>query len=152
MNNNYIFVYGSLMNPVSRFKTLNRDVNEYDCFLLPNSGYKLSWCFRSIKWKMTALGLYRKKTERKTIGKLIKVNQLDISNLDIRERGYSRVKLDRKCIELVDKNNNIDGDIFTYVVDNPLFPNADYKIRIGYVRICCQISNSLFSCNPKVYG
>ena len=43
MNNNYIFVYGSLMNPVSRFKTLNRDVSEYDCFLLPNS------CFTPMK-------------------------------------------------------------------------------------------------------
>ena len=147
------------MNPNSRYKTLSREVPEYDCYLLPSSGFKISWCYRSIQWKMTALGLYKKKTNRKTIGKLIKVDESDIINLDIREKGYTRYKLNQEDIELVN-NDNIDqmssvvtgDDIYTYVVDKPLFPNDDYRIRIGYVRICCKTTNSLFSCNPKVYG
>jgi len=138
MNNKYIFVYGSLMNPNSRYKTLSREVPEYDCYLLPSSGFKISWCCRSIKWKMTALGLYKKKTNRKTIGKLIKVDESDIINLDIRENGYTRHKLNKKHIELVN-NDNIDGNIYTYIVDKPLFPNDEYRIKIKYIRICCQL-------------
>ena len=137
MSSVYLFVYGSLMNYESRKQTIGHIVPTYNVYLLPNANFNCGWGFRSKKWNMTALGLYKGKTTRKIIGKILKINLIDFYNLDVREIDYDKYFINWNNIEFCHEHNiDTTKQLFTYVVSNPLFPNTNYPIKLSYVRLC----------------
>ena len=136
-NSVYLFVYGSLLNKMSRLRTLGYQVNEYHAKLVKEAGYSCEWCFRSEKFKMTALGLCRKKSNCDIEGKILKVKMSDFKRLDEREIGYERLQISSKFFKLMGKNkpDNFTG-VFTYVVNNPQYENINYPVKDYYKKLC----------------
>ena len=131
----YLFVYGSLMNKESRKRTLKYETEELDVTLLGKAGYSCEWCFRSEKFKMTALGLCKKKASKDIIGKIIKIKIGDFVNLDKREVGYERIVLSSKLFKYENKSFNI-KKVYTYIVKDPKGPTDEYPIKEYYRQLC----------------
>ncbi len=130
----YLFVYGSLMNKLSREKTIGRNVPSFRTKLKKEFGYTCDWCFRSERCKMTALGLYKKKSKTDINGEILELEESDFKSLDKREEGYDKIKINRKYFDKI-----INQDIklvYSYVVKEPLFPNENYPIRSYYKKLC----------------
>ena len=132
------------MNSKSRYTTLQREVKNYQAFLLPDSKYRCGWCYRSEKWKMTALGLYKaikqQHSKHKIVGKILELTKADLYSLDEREIGYSKHRLDWSYLEFRDSRIAAKIDkgkqLYTYVVDHPQPPSYQYPIDIRYLRLC----------------
>lgn len=133
----YLFVYGSLLNKMSRNRTLGYPVNEYGAKLVKEAGYSCEWCFRSERLKMTALGLCRKKSNCDIEGKILKVKMSDFKNLDKREIDYERIQIHSKYFKLMGaiKPDNL-KKVFIYVVNNPQYENINYPIKDYYKKLC----------------
>ena len=133
----YLFVYGSLMNKMSRHKTLGYQVNEYKVKLAKEAGFSCEWCFRSERLKMTALGLCKKESNCDINGKILKIKMSDFEKLDEREIGYERILIDSKYFKLIDKSKpDYFKRVYTYIVNNPQYENNNYPIKDYYKKLC----------------
>lgn len=130
----YLFVYGSLMNKLSREQTIGRNVPSFKTNLKKNFGYSCDWCFRSERCQMTALGLYKKKSNTDINGEILELEEKDFKNLDKREEGYNKIKINRKYFDKLDNQDII--SVYSYIVKNPLFPNEKYPIKSYYKKLC----------------
>ena len=133
----YLFVYGSLLNKMSRQRTLGYQVNEYKVKLAKEAGFSCEWCFRSERLKMTALGLCKKESDCDINGKILQIKMSDFERLDEREIGYERLQISSKYFKLIGKNKpDKFTKAFTYVVNNPQYENIDYPVKDYYKKLC----------------
>ena len=137
----YLFVYGSLINKLSRRNTIGRDVPFIKVNLKKEAGFTCDWCFRSEKHKMTALGIYKSEAKKDISGLILEVKPDDFIELDKREIGYNKIKIEKVYFNRSIKDCNILLNekikyIYTYVVNNPLLPNEEFPIKSYYLQLC----------------
>lgn len=100
---NFIFGYGSLINSASRNSSVTTPISAIPVRVLAAFGYVRTWNDRSASG-FTALGL--RKIEAGQIGHTINgvlypVEGADMSNFDVREKGYVRIEVPITEIEAV---------------------------------------------------
>lgn len=116
-----LFCYGSLINSISRYNTLQRTCKGTTYAL---NGYKRLWNFHCEKHKMTALGIIPD-SKYYVNGILININNDELKQLDIREQGYNR-----KLI------NDGKYTFWAYIINKSQFQNKEYPIRSFYYDTC----------------
>ena len=137
-----IFCYGSLVNSMSRLKTIGRATAGTYCHLLARAGYARQWSIHSAcssGEKLTALALVRADEEwtyGHTVGGiLIEVTDEELVRLDERERGYVRQSVPITLFD-IGREGEKEGRVFTYVSECPEAPTYEFPIRRSYLNIC----------------
>ena len=127
----FVFGYGTLMYLPSISKTLSTDAPVAASI----SGFKRGWYFKDLREKRMALGL-KYSTGENCNGVLLKLKESDFSDLDLREKGYSRVLLKNTDIENVELTDN--DSVYTYIVEKIDFPTLEYPIAQTYLDVCLE--------------
>lgn len=125
MVKDYIFGYGSLISQESREKTGITGKS----FLAILRGFKRIWGFRYEPGRETALGVIREKGSSCN-GVIFEAE--DLPEFDRREEGYSRIKLNLDEVELQEE---LDGNLWIYVVEKRESPNEEYPILQSYLDV-----------------
>lgn len=129
MAKEYLFGYGSLINPDSRTHTGKTD----DALLCEVKDIKREWNFRVPEAHVTALGAT---LQSNTVcnGVLIPIDTEELGKFDIREKGYTRVPLLKKNVEL--SNGKLPSNrIWAYLLDSPQKPNSQNPIIQSYIDV-----------------
>lgn len=133
---NYLFCYGSLVNSQSRKQTLNRKSKSIIAYL--KKGFVREFntnAFSKLYNKhYTALGLSKSESNHRINGILICISELELQKLDLREKYYTRILLNKKDFHI---NNNIKSyPIWAYIQENPQEVTEKYPIESIYLNIC----------------
>ena len=136
------------MNARSRESTLGRTVRARRATLDSAARYHLRWCFRSRRLGMTSLGIYRDARCHPVPvpGMVLWVTEADLRKLDVREEGYTSVRVPRARVILEDARaawpgpgtNGAAPDVFTYAVDAPSRPCPEFPITARYLQLCSE--------------
>ena len=138
-----VFCYGSLVNSMSRLKTIGRVTAGTYCHLLARAGYVRQWSIHgacSVSGeKLTALALVRADDEwtyGHTVGGImIEVTDKELVRLDERERGYVRQSVPITLFD-VGREGEKDEEVFTYVSERQEAPTYEFPVRRSYMNIC----------------
>jgi hypothetical protein len=141
MREQFVFGYGSLINPESRSKTVGTDGVGTAIPVLVN-GLRRGWNARirsdeSQNWpySMTALGVVFQENESSN-GVLIPVSDGELEKFDEREKGYSRRQIGVNAISfLTEREIPPDNIVHAYVWDTPLPANEEFPILQSYVDV-----------------
>jgi hypothetical protein len=127
---NYVFGYGSLINPESRART------GYTGTTTPVlvGGFQRAWNFVYPESQMTALGVIPQE-KATTNGVLVAISEAELPLFDKRESGYKRVVVRRADITGLNGEQVPDGTFWLYVPTNPGFPSIDCPIAQSYVDV-----------------
>ncbi|KAJ3189927.1 hypothetical protein HDU85_000213 [Gaertneriomyces sp. JEL0708] len=113
----FLFAYGSLIHPLSRLRTLRRPTPSYPCTI---AHLHRSWSYPCPKNNYTAVGV-RPQKGALCNGVLIPIAQDAWSDLDDREKHYTRVRLDPSTVSFLQSTHrsavNLDDPstiIYTY--------------------------------------
>jgi len=140
---NKVFCYGSLVNSVSRLKTIGRATTGTYCRLLAQADYARQWgihaaCSNSGE-KLTALALVRADGEwtygHNIGGILIEVTDKELARLDDREKGYVREPVPITLFDVV-REGEKEREVFTYVSGRLETPTYEFPIRRNYLNTC----------------
>ena len=124
MNHQYIFGYGSLMNPQSLQKTLPGKTITRRVHL---NGYRRKFNVLIPQKNCLALNIISEK-DSVVEGVLIKVSDADIEDLKKREVGYT-------CADITaDIREYVDGRVLTFIAPEGDYPDA--KILKSYLETC----------------
>ncbi|KAI8905882.1 hypothetical protein EDD86DRAFT_256946 [Gorgonomyces haynaldii] len=116
----YLFSYGSLINPESRRRTLQHVTQAIPVVV---EGLKRSWSYKCPVKSYTALSVERSPGYQ-TNGVLIPIeSQESLRLLDERERHYSRGLIDTQSITFLDQKIDEDALIWVYELPNPQLKN-----------------------------
>lgn len=138
---NYVFGYGSLINPESRARTGYSGATA----LVLVRGFQRSWNFVYPKGRMTALGVIP--LEKATAnGVLVEIPEAELPLFDQREGGYKRVAVSRADVTGLNGQQIPDGLFWLYVPASPGFPSADCPICQSYIDVvlkgCLELGES----------
>lgn len=127
---NYVFGYGSLINPESRART------GYTGATTPVrvGGFQRAWNFVYPKGRMTALGVIPRE-KATTNGVLVEIPEAELPLFDQRESGYKRVVVGRVDITGLNDQRVPEGMFWIYVPTDPGFPSLDCPIAQSYVDV-----------------
>lgn len=138
----FIFGYGSLINYTSRRQTNPESKDAIPVRVSPEFGYVRAWNFHGSSSKLTALGLRKIETgnEANSInGVIYPVNGTDMSLVDAREEGYTRVEVPWKfvqCYSWPALPHPEQTKLWMYLPESPYLPNREYPILQTYVDVC----------------
>merc|ERR1719483_1330883 len=133
----WCFGYGSLVDSYA----------ERAKFVEVNIHYRRVWNARNTKARATFLGLECTDGKNKVTGVIYPIfTQEELAELDIREHGYGKQKIDLADVTVLNEglneimqNTELDDsmEIFTYVPENAGdVPDAEYPILQSYVDLC----------------
>jgi len=152
---NRVFCYGSLVNSMSRLKTIGRITTGTYCRLLAGAGYARQWSIHSTRSsdgeKLTALALNRADDEWVYAvpvgGIIIEVTDKELGKLDEREKGYVRESVpitlfdvwregEKEGEEGKEGGKGKEGKVFAYVADRIEIATYEFPIRRSYLNTC----------------
>ncbi|KAJ3369468.1 hypothetical protein HDU91_007141 [Kappamyces sp. JEL0680] len=124
----FLFGYGSLINPQSRERTLNRPLGKDDVIPVSVAGLQRSWSYRCSRRDYTAVSVSRTTEHTATNGVLIPLldPKQDLALLDEREIHYARGLVPLSAIRFLGSETiQIPADALVWVYENhdSAFPN-----------------------------
>lgn len=133
-----LFVYGSLMNAISRESTIGFPVRARRATLLPAARLHRGWTFRSARHRMTCLGLHHDphRPARPVRGMVLWVDAPTLARLDVREEGYDRITLAPAHVRLDNNTIEMDDVLHAYAVRQPQAPCAAFPVTARYRALC----------------
>ena len=153
----YIFGYGSLVNNESRFLTINRYTDPIKVVIDKRFGYIRKWNYYNKNKNIIALGLEKQDNSNNINGILFDTNDDEISLLDKREIGYTKIIIPFEFINFIskDKLRNTDNNnsiIYTYIPTKDFILDTNNinknKLNKVYLNKCC---NGFLSHNYSFY-
>ena len=132
MIQNYIFGYGSLINPESRAKTGESGI----AIPVRLWGVQRAWNLVAHAFQLTGVGATYKPSSYAN-GVIIPVSESELPKFDEREvrHGYKRVPVNRGNITMLVDGAVSSGNIWVYVTDSPGRPTEAAPIAQSYVDV-----------------
>ena len=136
-DNDYVIGYGSLMSQSSAERTVGKIKERHPVNV---TGFKRSFGLLINFYNLKTAFLSVKNSRDHTMnGVMMQLTKNDILNLDKREKGYCRLNIDKKNIELLDQFNfsNQDVNVWMYVINDqkPERGDDNYYIAQSYIDV-----------------
>lgn len=126
----YIFGYGSLINDESRSKTGTTG----GAFPVRVKGLKRGWYLPIEEFDLVAVAAVENEKSNCN-GVIFEFDKDELLKFDEREKHYKRVKLNLESLKFLDQKKNIEGNIWTYMIDAPQSIPEEFSIATSYLDV-----------------